>query len=142
MMILRGVPGAGKSTWATRNFPEAVVCSADHFFVDATGVYRFNPRLLGEAHGSCARRCIESMQAGAPVIVVDNTATTTMEVSPYVLLAQAFGYEAEVVTFLVDPAKAAARNTHGVPEVSVHAMDARLRSAELMPWWPQQVIEG
>ena len=44
MFIMRGVPGSGKSTLAKRiqkQYPEAVKCSADDFFIDADGIYRW-----------------------------------------------------------------------------------------------------
>ena len=44
MFILRGVPGSGKSTLAKRiqkQYPESVKCSADDFFIDEDGIYRY-----------------------------------------------------------------------------------------------------
>ena len=32
-IILRGPAGSGKSTWVEKNCPDAVVVSADHFFI-------------------------------------------------------------------------------------------------------------
>ena len=44
MFIMRGVPGSGKSTLAKRihkQYPDAVLCSADDFFVDTDGIYKY-----------------------------------------------------------------------------------------------------
>ncbi len=143
LVILRGLPGSGKSRFIAANFPEAVVASADHFFM-VEGEYRFNPALIGEAHGACCRTVIGAAQAGNPLIVVDNTALSVAEIAPYILLAQAYGYDAEIVTLRCDPVTAANRNTHGVPaDIILHRMVPAMAAGEvgLMPWWKHRVIE-
>ena len=142
IVILRGLPGCGKSTYIGQNFPAAVVASADHYFM-VDGEYRFNPALLGEAHGACVRRVIESAQSGAPLIVVDNTSLSVAEIAPYVAIAQAYGYDAEIITLRCDPVTAANRNIHGVPaEVILKRMVPAMAAGEagIMPWWKHRVI--
>jgi len=141
--VLRGLPGAGKSTFVKGNFPEATVLSADDYFVGEDDVYRFNPADIGLAHGRCFRLVIEALQRGDELVVVDNTATTIAEVAPYMLAAQAYGYDAEIITLRCDPAIAASRNIHGVPEPLVMKMAEALEagSQALMPWWQHCVVE-
>jgi len=143
VIILRGLPGCGKTTYVRANFPAALVVSADDYFVGTDGVYRFNPAGIGEAHGSCFRRFIAALQAGEELVVVDNTATMIAEIAPYFLGAQAYGYDAEIITLRCDPVVAAARNVHGVPEAVVMKMATALEagSVGLMPWWKHQVVE-
>lgn len=140
--ILVGVPGSGKSHH-TESLTGAVVVSADHYFVElGGGTYAFDPRKLGEAHGQCLRRYTEALQQGASQVVVDNTNTTLLEMAPYVSLALAYGYGVEIVRVTCDPAVAAARNTHGVPEGAIAAMHARIEATfqtGLPPFWPVTV---
>ena len=90
--ILVGVPGSGKSHH-TASLTGAVVVSADHHFVElGNGTYAFDPSKLGTAHGQCLRRYTEALQRGESHVVVDNTNTTLLEMSPYVSLALAYGY--------------------------------------------------
>lgn len=140
VVILRGVPGAGKSTLVAREFPGCTVVSADHHFM-VGGEYRFNPAELPAAHRACWLAFLAAMQSGAETIVVDNTSTSVAEVSPYVLPAEAHGYSVKIITLLCPPSVAAERNVHGVPPVAVGAMDARLRDsiAALPPWWDHEV---
>lgn len=141
--ILRGLPGSGKSTWQQANFPEAVVVSADQFFM-VGDEYRFNPALIGEAHGACFRGFIVALQAGSPLVVVDNTSMSVAEIAPYILGAQAYGYTAEIITLRCDPAIAAARNVHGVPvDVILKRMAPAMAASEaaFMPWWQHRVVE-
>jgi len=56
LTVLRGAPGAGKSTLA-RQFP-GTLAEADQFFIDAeSGRYTYDPTKLAEAHGWCQARC-------------------------------------------------------------------------------------
>lgn len=129
MIVLRGLPGSGKSTWAARHHPEAVICSADHFFEGPDG-YRFDESRLGEAHAACAAKAIEAMAAGAPTVVVDNTHSQPWEWRVVSAAARALGYRLEVVDLfdagLTDDALAV-RNRHDVPADVIAAMRAR--------WW-------
>lgn len=121
-LILRGPSGSGKSTFARAILSlcaEAIVCSADDFFLDAAGVYRFDPRLLGAAHATCFRRWVEAISPPfgrtPPLVVCDNTSATDTEIHPYALAADAFGVEVLVVNFIVSPSRAFARAQHGAP---------------------------
>ena len=55
LILLRGLPGAGKSTLAKvilqfRETDEPEVLSADDFFVNENGVYEFDAQKIKEAH--------------------------------------------------------------------------------------------
>ena len=144
--ILAGIPGSGKSYIAKglSKSTGAIVVSADDFFTDpVTKEYKFDFTKLGEAHGTCMRLFREALEAGRPVIV-DNTNTSTFEVSPYILVAQSFDvWDIKITTVEVqdsDVEKAFARNTHGVPLGGVQAMHDRLKSRVLMPWWEAEEV--
>jgi len=157
VIVLRGLPGAGKSTLANQLIAEASVegrtvsiFSADKFFVGPNGIYRFDRTQLGAAHGRCLRHYarklswLETASAGPQTIIVDNTNTTVSEILPYVKLAQAFSLSFEVVTISCDPALAAARNIHGVPGAKVQEMHKRLRDAgvRIPREWPHRVLQA
>lgn len=141
-LILRGLPGSGKSTFAARHHPRAVVCSADAWFTGEDGVYRFDPRQLPQAHQACMRRFVEALQAGAAEVVVDNTNTSPVEIAPYVLVGEALGAEVEILTIRAAPKVAYARQTHGVPAEAFAAMVRRLaEGTDAMPrWWRHREV--
>lgn len=119
VLVLQGSQGSGKSTF-TRNFPHAVICSADDFFVGADGVYKQVAADLRHAHAMCLRRFVGAVQArDASLIIVDNTNAQRWEMGTYVQLARAYGYEVEVHTFLIDPKVAFERNIHNVPWANI-----------------------
>lgn len=137
--ILRGVAGSGKSTYARANYPNALVVSADHYFIK-DGIYTFDVAKLGDAHSTCFRNYIQALIDDVELVVVDNTNTTAWECSPYVQGASAFGYEVEIITLECDPDMAAQRNIHGVPRKSVLDMYRRISRNRLPPFWNQKTV--
>ena len=71
-VLLRGLPGTGKSTLAHRLASEHGFhhLEADqHFVVD--GVYRFDPARVADAHAIVARDALSALQAGRRVVVAN-----------------------------------------------------------------------
>ena len=120
MYILRGGPGAGKSTFIETlrdlGVSPLTVCSADDFFITKDGVYSFDPAWLGRAHGACFKKAVLSV-VERQRIVVDNTNSNPNEMLPYLALCQAFGYSCEVIKVLCDREIAWGRQTHNVPRL-------------------------
>jgi len=167
VVIMSGVSGSGKSKYAgtllldyvsstgltveeMMRLPKgdkratSAYCSADMYFVGADGTYKFDVTKLSDAHGACMREFITACQNECEMVIVDNTNTTAVEIAPYILVAQAYGYEAEIITVMCesedDIKAAAARNSHGVPFGGVMAQHKRLCGRELMPWWKNTFI--
>ena len=87
--ILSGIPGSGKSTYC-KNL-DGIVCSADDWFM-RSGVYKFDFRELGKAHGECLKKFMEAIMEGKDV-VVDSTNTGVEEIIPYYAIAAAYNYD-------------------------------------------------
>lgn len=106
LTIVRGLPGSGKTTYAEKMTTELVeerglrVChyEADQFFTDpVTGQYRFNPKLISQAHTWCFVNAIKSLCDECDV-VVSNTFTQLWEMERYLKIAEFVpGTEVEVV---------------------------------------------
>lgn len=137
---MRGPSGSGKSTYIQNHLPGAYVCSADHYFIDKDGTYRFDRQGLGAAHVECQRKFKQALKDRVPLVVVDNTNTTTREMKPYVQAAKHQGYRVECVRLDTPADVAAGRNQHGVPYGTVQSMIARM--CETPPDWNETVIKG
>jgi predicted kinase len=132
LIILRGIPGSGKSTYARylkTTFPlETKVVSADDYFLDASGIYRFDKNKLTAAHNVCFEAAREAMRSNVKNILVDNTNTTEKEYDKYIDLAKDFDYKVTIVTFYHDENNLqiyADRNTHRVPIEVISTMAKR-----------------
>lgn len=139
VLIMRGIPGSGKSTYVRdriRNYgdEQAEVCSADDFFMKG-GTYAFDATKLGEAHAECFKSFMRAMAFDRALIVVDNTNIRAWELAGYVQVAKHCGYEVEIVRLDVAPGIAAERNVHGVPYDSV------IRMAKNVEWLPRGLGE-
>lgn len=52
LVIVRGAPGSGKSTFAKNQFPNHKVFATDDFFM-VDGVYKYDKTKIGENHQKC-----------------------------------------------------------------------------------------
>ena len=151
IIILRGIPGSGKTTWRTQRAPMSPYASADAFFetkLDNGDVdYNFDPTLIGQAHAFCLREYTDYLMGDAvdakdtDRLVVDNTNINVYEIAPYMALGQAYGHDVEIITFLCEPFQAANRNVHGVPSGVVYRMSLALESETLRfpHHWPHKI---
>ena len=148
-ILLSGISGSGKTTYAEnvlKDHPDGTICSADHWF-ERSGTYVFDRTQLSAAHAACFKRFVESLRDGRMTGVPDpviccNTNLSLVELSPYVLACNAYGYEFEVVTVLCDVEKAAARNVHGVPANKVKQQAERLAKRTMPKEWKQKVVNS
>ena len=123
LLVMRGLPGSGKSTYLLKTAPSAVVCSADHFFVRADGQYVFDASKLKAAHETCFMKFKNLITNELPKLVaIDNTNLTWWEAGRYIEAGLGAGYEVEVVDVRALPEVAAARNIHGVPAEHIQKM--------------------
>ena len=129
LVLLRGVPGAGKSSFANFVWNSGVIFEADKFFDTPDGGYKFDATKLKEAHEWCRLGVQTAMEENIQTdsqyyseIVVSNTFTREWEMQAYVDLAKEFGYT--VVSLIVENRHGGV-NEHGVPEEKVQEMRDR-----------------
>jgi len=116
--IMRGISGAGKSTYIKNNLsnlPDSIICSADNFFMK-DGKYEFDISLQKESHKFCLQEFITAIQSGKENVICDNTNVVVWQLSPYVCIAEAFGYEVEIIEIHITAELAAQRTLHGRTE--------------------------
>lgn len=134
LKIIRGVPGAGKTTLAKKILSGTgeESCEADNFFVK-DGKFCYNPKELRNAHQQCRAECLAKMKAGTPLVVVSNTSVRLWEMYYYVLLAEKFEYDVEFIDVVainasgrnldsLDLEERCRQNGHHVPHQAIGGM--------------------
>jgi predicted kinase len=141
VVIMRGLPGSGKTTWVQANLPTALRWSADMFF-EHSGGYNFDPTKLPEAHNWCLNKFLAGLRRNTETIVVDNTNIHIWEIAPYYRLAEAFGYEVEIIHCECSPSTCLERQVHGVPALKLGQMHEAMRHQfhQIPTWWKFRAI--
>jgi predicted kinase len=130
LFLVRGLPGSGKTSFATAIWNDYAVCEADKFFYDKEGNYNFDPTKLKEAHAWCKNEVESKMiehqnnQQYYPEIAVSNTFTQEWEMEDYFKLAEKYGYK--VVSLIIEN-RHGGQNVHGVPEDKLQIMKDRFQ---------------
>lgn len=138
IVLMSGLPGAGKSTLATQMKIDAeaegkscIICSTDDFFMQ-DGVYKFDPDLLFRNHRANQNKVRQACEDGVSSVIVDNTNLRREHREEYQTIAAKFGYSIEhkiVGEFTEDFAKiCGARNQHNVPLESILKMARRYQA--------------
>lgn len=138
LIVMRGIPGAGKSTKAKSLVGEGIIHSTDTI-IERTGDYSgfFTKMIeskdfteLSRVHSANFNEAVTSMKEGVTPVIVDNTNIKLNEAKNYVKAALTMGYADENIKF-VDVGTAgltaevlAERNTHGVPLDKIEQMMA------------------
>jgi len=120
LVIVRGIPGCGKSTFA--KLICNVIISADDYHIDKDGNYNWSAEKIGAAHEWCQNETKRAMLMGIRKICVANTSTTEKELKPYYDLAKKYGYR--VFSVIVEN-RANTKTIHSVPDETIKKMTDR-----------------
>lgn len=128
LILVRGIPGSGKSTWVTKTLELLDhYVEADCYFVRADGVYDFNPKLLKNAHEWCYTIATDALAHGRKDcdVYVANTFTRIWEMQKYIDYCNQ-----NDIPFKVVRCTGNYQNIHGVPDNKVKQMLERFEDYE------------
>lgn len=140
LIILRGLPGSGKSYLARQillstlgedgvNVRNHILSSDDYFCQNPQNLYIYDPRFIEEAHNWNQQRAFESMSRGYSPVFIDNTNTQMWEMKPYATMATDYGYIIEILEpethWCFNDKELTKRNQHGVPKSKINDMLGR-----------------
>lgn len=129
--IIRGLPGAGKSTRAARM--GCLVISPQDMYATRGGVYRFREGQGCRAVGWATAIALLAMEAGVDLAIAE-VLPRRADVAYWANLARRHGYEVRITDLSITPDLSDRRNVHGVPRTVIDQM------AEA--WEPCQVEAG
>lgn len=135
LVIIRGIPGTGKSTLRKRLQERfGANChgwEADMFFetkgpsdkpiasggYSPPGKYIYNPKLLHKAHQWCKEKTDWSLRNGFNPVIVANTFVQNWQMVPYFHMAREHGAKLKIIELFKEYG-----SIHGVPEEAMQRM--------------------
>ncbi|TGL95117.1 ATP-binding protein [Leptospira barantonii] len=127
IILIRGLPGAGKSTLAkilSENGKYPVLSVDDYFTDSSTGQYRFDYKENHLAYKHCEERARREAENGTSKIFLDNTFTLSWEMEPYFQIASEFGYTTFVLTV---ENRHNGKNIHSIDDESLKKMASKYK---------------
>lgn len=145
VIIMRGLPGSGKSHWVNalleklsadqkRRVLQQGYFSTDSFFYHGSD-YRFDATKLAEYHQRNLTAFIQALTQKEPVVICDNTNLSLWELMPYKAISEALDYRVEIVLIgepqnIMHQQLCARRNQHAIDIKQIISMAHRFESLD------------
>jgi predicted kinase len=126
IVLIRGLPGSGKSTMA-KTFENHLHFEADMFF-EIDGVYVYDPAKIKDAHNWCFASAKSALEQGKNV-VISNTFVKLWEMRRYIDL----GFPFKVVELHTKW-----HSIHGIPDDKIQLLAKNWQ--ELPPGWNKETV--
>lgn len=117
LVMVRGLPGSGKSTYAKKNFKGHIILEPDNFVTDSLGRYMFTPRSFNVAKTSVMVAAEMYLDQGYPVAVVD-VFPRLKDIQEYIDICERLGLDMSIYTVHGDFG-----SIHGVPDSEMSRME-------------------
>ena len=129
LILVRGIPGSGKSTFAQKMFPGTLLLENDMFHIH-NGNYEWDSKKMPEAISWCTKMARTALERGMDVIVA-NTFTKKRFVQAYQKMAEECGAD-----FQVYRCTGHFQNQHGLSGSMVAGFEKAMED------WPGETVVG
>ena len=121
LILVRGLPGSGKSTVAKNLASSSTIGYTKHIETDMFWgpQYQFDMSRIKEAHAWCQSETLNLLRDGN-IVIVSNTFTTAFELLPYFDIAKNFNIRPQVIL-----CQGSFGNVHNVPQEVLEKMAGR-----------------
>lgn len=99
IILIRGIPGTGKTTLAKTKYPNHVLCEADQYFTDEHGNFNYDPLKVKRAHFWCIQKATDAVFADSDIVVA-NQFIRNYEITPYFELVKFHDCELKIIECL------------------------------------------
>jgi predicted kinase len=129
LVLIRGLPGSGKSTAARQYFSDCIHLEADMYFTSPQGEYIYDASKIKQAHAWCQESTRIFLNNNKNV-VVSNTFTTRKELDFYITYANENN-----IPYVVFRMKNNYGSIHNVPQEVINRMSLRFEDVEKELLW-------
>jgi predicted kinase len=129
LVLIRGLPGSGKSTAARQYFNDCIHLEADMYFTSPQGEYIYDASKIKQAHAWCQESTRIFLNNNKNV-VVSNTFTTRKELDFYITYANENN-----IPYVVFRMKNNYGSIHNVPQEAINRMSLRFEDVEKEILW-------
>jgi predicted kinase len=129
LVLIRGLPGSGKSTAARQYFNDCIHLEADMYFTSPQGEYIYDASKIKQAHAWCQESTRIFLNNNKNV-VVSNTFTTRKELDFYITYANENN-----IPYVVFRMKNNYGSIHNVPQEAINRMSLRFEDVEKELLW-------
>ena len=119
LIIIRGLPGVGKTFLAHRDYPGSLLLEGDQYFTDENGKYDFGKGMLPNSTEYVKLMLATALATGIKSVVITGTSPDGETAQEYASIAKGFGHK---VKFVWLDYIGMAKTVHAVPEDVINKM--------------------
>lgn len=121
VIIIRGLPGAGKTHFARDQYPGALLLEGDQYYMTPEGLYKFGEGKLSNSTEYVKIMLEAALETGIKTVVITGTSPNGITAKEYAKIARHYGHTVKYIWIDYDNGNTN-QNRHGVPSDVIDKM--------------------